>query len=188
MKHLALAAALLAFCGCSRTAKVYRDTWEPLRIETESLPRLVTEALRVRDNDLTLLQAAGAELIGYHTVRKGWPVRAGSTGGTHFVPVESTAGGSQTNCFAWGNTATCVSNQRPGRWTRVAVFRLSPMRWHLLPPHMIPPSNITVPGTAASALRDGCNEPDGFGDVRCGSDWTVRTGKQAPAWQQGEGK
>jgi hypothetical protein len=123
-----------ALIACSSSTRTYRETWQPVAVErVGEHPRLVVAALLVRNGDLPTLQAAGAELIGWHEAPKGWAVRVGSTGGTHFYPVEQTNATGRTSCYAWSGLMMCESSQTAGRWTRVAVLRLDASRWHLLP-------------------------------------------------------
>jgi hypothetical protein len=168
---------LIACLGsCSSTSQVYRDSWQPVAIETTERPRLVTSALLVKSAaDLEALRAAGAVLVGWHEAHKAWALRSGSTGGTHFVPVAAKTSTLGTSCVSWGSSTVCSSVENPGRWSRVAVFRLAPDRWHLLPPHLIPPQSDVVTN-GASAVRLGCRDVRATdGTVMCGANWQVTT-------------
>lgn len=178
MPRRAYISVLLALAACSLSTTVYRDTWQPVDIHDAARRRLLTAALLVRSEDLEALQHAGGELIGYHEASKGWALRAASTGGTHFVPAAA-AMGSRTDCVSVQPTnligfSQCTSSIT-SRWTRVAVFRVEPKRWHELPVWLIPPAEDIEAGIEASAWRVGCDVARGRGGVRCGSDWTVET-------------
>jgi hypothetical protein len=164
---------VFAFLSACST-KVYRDTWQPLpRTQDDNWPRLVVAALAVtRNEDAMALQQAGAELLGYHETRKGWALRAASTGGTHFIPIEHSQPDYLVNC-TWAGYSTCTSTARPGRWSRIAVLRLSPDEWHRLPAHLIPTEDAVLPGVPASAVRYGCGVHNALGTTKCDSDWRI---------------
>jgi hypothetical protein len=137
-------------------------------------PRLVVAALAVmRNEDAIALQQAGAELLGYHEARKGWALRAASTGGTHFIPVEQAQPNHVMNCSTWTGYTACTSTARAGRWTRIAVLRLPPDQWHRLPPHLVPTEDAVLSGVPASAVRYGCGVHNALGTTKCDSDWRI---------------
>ena len=139
----------LVLAACRDRDTVYRGTWEPATRGRNDVPsRAVVSAIRVRFADLELLRSAGAALIGWHSTSKGWALRAGSTGGTHFLPTEQTTPTSSTTlCTPVFGMVLCGSSQDEGHWTRIAVLRVDPRSWDQLPPHLIPPeSDIVLDG------------------------------------------
>lgn len=168
-----LAPLIALVCGCaSSTTTIYRDSWQPLAArDSGGVSRLLIAAIVVRGEDLSSLQTARAEIIGYHAVTKGWALRAGSTGGTHFVPV-SEVSRSRTDCASWKGFTSCVSGESSS-WTRVAVLRVEPENWRLLPPHLIPPANDLVDAVSGAVVRNGCSVNRGRGEVHCSNDWKL---------------
>jgi hypothetical protein len=158
---------------------VYRDSWQPISVaDTNGRRRVLVAALLVGSDDLEALQAAGGTLIGYHAAEKGFALRAGSTGGTHILPVAEIEQ-NRSGCFSLQPTnlvgfSQCTSSAR-SRWTRVAVFRVEPDRWHELPVWLMPPAMVMIEGVSATAWRNGCNVEYGRGGVSCDSNWTVWT-------------
>ena len=174
--HQLLAVFLVGLFGaCSTVSRIYRETWQPVTVERSGdIPRVVTAALVLKGpEDIDALRAAGATLIGWHEAHDAWALRAGSTGGTHFVPVAATTPTVRTGCYSWGDSVICSSREKAGRWSRVAVFRVEPERWESLPPHLIPPE-ADVTGVGAYAVRVGCRDVQrALGTVTCGRDWQV---------------
>jgi hypothetical protein len=177
---LCLVGALVLACGCGHSATtVYRDSWQPIAVaDANGRQRVLVATLLVGSDDLESLQDAGGTLIGYHAAKKGFALRAGSTGGTHILPVAETEQ-SRSDCFSLQPTnlvgfSQCTSSVK-SRWTRVAVFRVEPDKWHELPVWLIPPSAEMIEGVPATAWRSGCHVEHGRGGVRCDSDWTVWT-------------
>lgn len=171
----AFAGVGIALLGCTSTTKVYRDSWQPVSAQyAPGLPRLVVNALLIEEpQELDALQACGGTFIGWHAASRGFAIRAGSVGGTHFVPVAQDGPSTRASCYSWANTTICSAREREGAWTRVAVFRLEPDRWHLLPPHLIPPEEDVV-SQGATSVRTGCGLPNKhYGTVRCRNDWAV---------------
>jgi|GEM_PF-5465019 len=163
----------LALSACWSSTKAYRDTWEPLSVETSGLqPRLLTSAIVLKGaDDIERLRHADGRHIGWHSATKYWALRAGSTGGTHYIPV-SVAVESTTGCSTWGKATLCFSGTSATP-TRIAVFRVEPENWRLLPPHLIPPEEGLV-GDARGAVRVGCGSVQrARGTVACGSDWCI---------------
>jgi hypothetical protein len=163
----------LALGACWSSTKNYRETWEPLAIEAQGLrPRLLTSAIVLKgEDDVERLRLANGEHIGWHSASKFWALRAGSTGGTHYISV-SVAVSSSTGCFTWGTAVLCTSSAS-ARPTRIAVFRVEPEYWNLLPPHLIPPEQALV-GSPRGAVRVGCGDVQrAWGTVSCGSEWCV---------------
>jgi hypothetical protein len=81
MRVVLHACCFLALVSCSRADTIYRDTWQPINArDAAGKRRLLVAALRVDPKDLGALREAGAAIIGYHAARKGWALRAGSTG------------------------------------------------------------------------------------------------------------
>ena len=167
-----LLASVLA--ACSHGPRVYRESWEPEERGSAPAPRVLVAALLLKDNsDIEIMNHAGATLIGWHDAKNSWALRAASTGGTHFAPVEVPAPVVRSACYPWGDTTLCSAGPKPRRWSRVAVFRLTPDRWHALPPHLIP-TDGAVMGVTASAVRSGCRPVhDDDGIVRCNRGWQV---------------
>ncbi len=176
-RRLALCLAIVLISCRASTTTIYRDTWQPLDVrDVAGRPRLLVTALSIDTSALDAIRQAGATLIGYHATHGGWALRAGSTGGTHFIPI-SAVSTDRTNCTAlqptdWLSFSRCAS-QTTSHWTRVAVFRVEPSRWHELPVWLIPPLRDVVRGVAYSAARDGCQAHRGDGTVRCGGAWTI---------------
>ena len=57
-------------------------------------PPLLIAALLLKDNaDIEVMNQAGATLIGWHDAKNSWALRAASTGGTHFLPVQDAGAG-----------------------------------------------------------------------------------------------
>ncbi len=180
MRPAPLLLALALSASACVPSKVFLSTWEPVSIEYQrGLPRLVSEALRVRDDELEALAAAGGALIGYQNAEKGWARRVGSVGGTHFLPVERSSH-TRVGCFPVFGTVLCRSSRHTDRM-RVAVVRIEPNRWHELPPHMIPPQSIMMPGVQATAWRTDCKVHNTRGTVRCRDSWRVVTGAESVA-------
>jgi hypothetical protein len=165
-----------AMTGCVSKPKVYRDTWQPASLANASgLPIVSERALQVSPEDEQALRNAGAEFIGHHEAKHDWALRAGSTGGTHFVPIIEDESTTKTHCFIVGTGpfARCMNTRSKPRWTKVAVLRVDPAFWHLLPPHLIPIDKNVSEGTQASAVRTGCTVERDKGTVKCTSKWSV---------------
>ena len=175
MRALVVVLALtLAACSTVWGSRVYTDTWQPIVASGASgYPRLVSDALLIRESDLDAIIAAGGELIGYHEAEKGWARRAGSTGGTHLFPVE-TRERTWTTCRPAWNAVICESFDQ-SRWWRVAVVRVPPERWHELPPHLIPPESVLEEGVRPSALRTECRVHNSYGTTKHCRDWRIIT-------------
>jgi hypothetical protein len=179
VRHVAFICLLVVLGACASTTTVYRDTWQPIAAaDSSGQQRLVVAALLTGPEGIGALRDAGAAIIGYHEAHKAWALRAGSTGGTHFVPVAESSS-SHTDCATWAGFTSCVSGTN-SRWTRVAVLRVEASRWHELPVYLIPPTSDIVEGVAASARRDGCDVNHGRGTVRCGSGWKLVASSVAP--------
>jgi hypothetical protein len=162
----------LLLVGCTG---VYTDTWQPLHAEgARGYPRLVSDALFVRDDDVAAVEQAGGELLGYHEVQKKWARRVGSIGGTHFFPVERADRGTRMSCGPVFGVLVCRSRD-DFRWSRVAAVRVDQMRWHELPPHLIPPASVMEDGVHASAYRTGCRVHNSYGSTKCSNSWRVVT-------------
>jgi len=119
------------------------------------------------------IAAAGGTLIGYHAADSDWALRAGSTGGTHFMPVRSATGRLGARCDGESDAGRRRAAERSGRWSKVAVFRVPPERWHLLPPHLVPPEQTVR--VRASAVREGCAVDKVYGTTKCRADWEIDT-------------
>jgi hypothetical protein len=167
----AFLSSLLASCSTSR---IYRDSWRPEETAGVMSPRVVAAALLLRDaSDIDVINRAGATLIGWHDARDSWAMRAASTGGTHFAPIQYPPPVVRSGCALWGDTPLCSSGRKARTWSRIAVFRLDPDRWHALPAHLIP-TDGDVMGVSASAVRTGCrNVHPHYGMVRCNVGWHV---------------
>lgn len=163
---------LLTACA---TTNPYRDTWQPISLAVErTSQRVVDVALLVdQPSDEQAIAAAGGTLIGYHAAEGDWALRAGSTGGTHFMPVRSATWRFHGRCDAEREAGRCRAAERSGRWSKIAVFRVSPERWHLLPPHLVPPEQTVR--VRASAVREGCAVDKVHGTTKCRADWEIDT-------------
>ncbi len=180
MRRDALLVSALLVSACVTPSKVFLSTWEPATLEyQQGLPRLVSEALVVRDSEIEALIAAGGTLIGYQNAEKGWARRVASVGGSHFLPVERSSH-TRVGCFPAFGAVLCRSGEHTD-WMRVAVIRVEPTRWHELPPHMIPPQSIAMPGVRATAWRTNCKVHNTRGTVRCRDSWRVVTGAEVVA-------
>lgn len=165
---------LLAACG---TTNVYRDTWQPLSLEVERSARPVVKTALLIEHppEMQALESAGATLLGYHQARDAWARRAGSTGGTHFMPVVADEGSEQRNCNKLqAGGVGCVTHTDRGEWTRIAVYRVAPERWGMLPPYLVPLKQTLQRGTKASAIRSGCEVDQARGTTKCKADWKVQ--------------
>jgi hypothetical protein len=169
---VAIAGGLCLFMSCS--AGLYAGSWVPYERGGGMHPRVVAAALLLKDaSDIDVINRAGATLIGWHDARDLWAIRAGSTGGTHFAPVQNPPPAVRAACYLWGDTPLCSSGPKARTWTRIAVFRLTPDRWHALPVHLIP-TDGDVMGASASAVRTGCRPVHRhYGMVRCNAGWHV---------------
>jgi len=171
----AILTALLTglFASCS-TSRIYEDSWRPEEKGGSMSPRVVAAALLLKDaSDIDDINRAGATLIGWHDARDSWAMRAASTGGTHFAPIQNPPPAVRSGCYSWGDTPLCSSPRKARYWSRIAVFRLDPDRWHALPVHLIPTDGDVMGGTP-SAVRSGCrNVHPHYGMVRCNAGWHV---------------
>jgi hypothetical protein len=162
--------------SCVR-GRAYRDSWRPEESAgaAAASPRVLGAAVLLGGNvDVDVMRRAGATLIGWHDINRGWALRAGSTGGTHFLPVEVLPV-VRPECYRWGDTPLCWAGKKPRLWVRIAVFRLEPDRWHTLPAHLIP-TDVDLIRTTASAVRTGCRGGHlHYGTVRCNRGWRVVT-------------
>ena len=169
-----LFAAMLA--GCAH-GPPYKQTWRAEERGAPEYPRVLAAALLLRDaSDIDVINRAGATLIGWHDDAKdAFATRAGSSGGTHFAAVEEQTRENKATCYLWGDTALCPAPYKARLWRRIAVFRLTPDRWHALPTHLIPTDGDLMTGKA-SAVRSGCRgvHPQ-YGIVRCERGWKVVT-------------
>ncbi len=165
-----------ALAACSH-GRYYGESWQPEERGATTTPRLLIAALLLKDNaDIEVMNHAGATLIGWHDAKNLWALRAASTGGTHFAPVLTPAPVVRSACHMWGDTTLCSAGPKARLWSRVAVFRLTPDRWHALPTHLIPTDGDLMGGVAASAARTGCRPVDNaYGIVRCNRGWSVVT-------------
>jgi hypothetical protein len=164
--------SLIMLTACAGT-NPFRDTWQPVSMAVErASPRVVTIALLVdQPSDEQAMLAAGGKLIGHHETQQEWAQRAGSTGGTHFMPVRSAITRPHAHCH--GQSARCDLAEVPRPWSRVAVFRVPPDRWHLLPPHLVPLEQTVR--VRASAVRTGCAIDAVLGTTKCRADWAIDT-------------
>ncbi len=174
---IATVAAFLTglFASCS-TSRIYNDSWRPEENGGSMSPRVVAAALLLKDaSDIDVINRAGAALIGWHDARDSWAMRAASTGGTHFAPIQNPLPAVRSGCYLWGDTPLCSAPKKARYWSRIAVFRLAPDRWHALPVHLIP-TDGDVMGASPSAVRAGCrNVHPHYGMVRCNPGWHVVT-------------
>ena len=166
--------------GCARKNRaVWRDTWEPLSAEDAMRTRVVTVALQAGPADVDALLRAGGRLIGYHRTTKGYALRAGSTGGTHFLPVEQTASRTTATCHTSPRLGltSCVASSH-AKWTRIAVVRVEPDRWRELPPSLVPLEDQYSLKQPDAVVRTECKVHRGWGHTKCRNDWAVM-----PAWK-----
>jgi hypothetical protein len=170
-----IAVALLAGAlGACSTSRIYRDSWRPEEKGGAMSPRMLAAALFVKDSvDIDVINRAGGTLIGWHSAKDSWAMRAASTGGTHFAPIQDPPPADRSGCYLWGDIPMCSSGRHARHWWRVAVFRVSPDRWHALPANLIPTDGDVIAGSA-SAVRAGCrNVNPHYGMVRCDKGWHV---------------
>ncbi|MDB4988676.1 MAG: hypothetical protein JWN04_3854 [Myxococcaceae bacterium] len=174
---------LLAATGCTPT--VYRDTWRPTT-QADTYPVLLAAALAVDPEDVAGLEAAHAQLIGYHATTHGYATRAASVGGTHWFAVRETST-NQSNCTSWPaiHQVTCTASTR-SRPTKIAVVRVEPADWKSLPPHLVPPANDIAPALlqTASQARYGCDVNDTWGSVTCSNEWKLYAPAEAPTYEE----
>jgi hypothetical protein len=165
---------LLLLTSCAST-NPYRDTWQPLSLAVDrAASRVVDVALLVdQPSDEQAIAAAGGTLIGHHAAQSDWALRAGSTGGTHFMPVRSATRRVHARCDQDRDPGRCQAAERRGNWSKIAVYRVSPERWHLLPPHLVPPEQTVR--VRASAVREGCAVDKVLGTTKCRADWEIDT-------------
>jgi hypothetical protein len=115
--------------------RFYGESWQPEERGSTPTPRLLFAALLLKDNaDIEVMNHAGATLIGWHDAKNSWALRAASTGGTHFLPVQTPAPVVRSACYAWGDTPLCSAGPKARHWSRVAVFRLTADRGTRSPP------------------------------------------------------
>jgi hypothetical protein len=176
LRTLVAVAVLIGAVGACSTSRIYKDSWRPEERGGAMQPRLLAAALFVKDSaDIDVINRAGATLIGWHDARDSWAMRAASTGGTHFAPIQEPPPADRSGCYLWGDIPMCSSGRKARYWSRIAVFRLSPDRWHALPVHLIPTDGDVMAGSA-SAVRAGCrNVNPHYGMVRCDKGWHVVT-------------
>src|SRR5262245_18246918 len=184
-----LAGVLLIGLGLSASCMhgVHRSqatqTWRPEEKDAPAHPRILAAAfLLTTTSDIDVINRAGATLIGWHDARGGFAMRAAMSGGTHFAAVLEQTPANRSACYSWGDTALCPAPYKASYWTRIAVFRLTPDRWHALPVHLIPTDGDVMGGAPASALRSGCRgvHPS-YGVVRCDRGWKVVTNRTVAA-------
>ena len=163
-----------ALAACSHS-RFYGESWQPEERGSTPTPRLLIAALLMKDNaDIEAMNHTGATLIGWHDAKNSLALRAASTGGTHFLPVQTPAPVVRSACYPWGDTPLCSAGPKARHWSRVAVFRLTPDRWHALPTHLIPTDGDVTGGVVASAVRTGCRPVNtDYGIVRCNRGWGV---------------
>lgn len=182
LQTLVAAALLSGTVGACSNSRIYTQSWRPEEKGGAMSPRLLAAALFLKDSsDIDVINRAGGTLIGWHDAKDSWAMRAASTGGTHFAPIQEPPPADRAGCYLWGDIPMCSSGRKARHWSRIAVFRVSPDRWHALPVHLIPTDGDVIAGSA-SALRTGCrNVHQHYGMVRCDPGWHVVTNSAVAA-------
>lgn len=169
--------ALLSVLGASSCRHgSYQKTWQAEEKGGGAFPPTLFAALLLRtSSDIDVINRAGGTLIGWHDTKDTFAMRAGSSGGTHFAAVMVPPPFDHAGCYSWGDNVLCPAPYKARLWRRIAVFRVSPDRWHALPAHLIPTDTDLV-GKDVSAFRSGCRgvHPQ-YGIVRCERGWRVVT-------------
>jgi len=158
-------------------------SWRPEEKGAAPHPPILAAAFLLKTtSDIDVINRAGATLIGWHDARDGFAMRAANSGGTHFAAVVDPTPANRSACYSWGDTALCPAPYKARLWRRIAVFRLTPDRWHALPVQLIPTDGDVLGGAPVSAVRSGCRgvHPH-YGVVRCDRGWKVVTNRAVAA-------